>query len=177
MPVPPDFMINLVAPHLGVRIGTFWLSTFLGVISTTLIHTAIGEELGEMTSSADFHFFSFKNLVIVLVIGIAMLVPIFARRFVQSPEDTGEAQGAISLDNSPGSWRNRVESALHVLLAKIHPSWRGHRHVRSPSSDEEELSESVAVWRDNLDEEAQPHRALQTMPTLSTAHVFSDGEH
>lgn len=177
MPVPPDFMLNIVAPHLGIDIGLFWVSCFLGVISMVLVHTAIGEELGDMTSSADFHMFSFKNVLIMLVCGIAMVVPILVKRYVQPPEDAGEAQGAIHLVTDPSPWRQRIHAMLQPLLARIHPHWRqraeGFAEVAEDS--EEELSDSVSAWRNMPSTDAGSHRALQTMPTLASTHAFDDG--
>lgn len=176
MPVPPDFMLNIVAPHLGIDIGLFWVSCFLGVISMVLVHTAIGEELGDMTSSADFHVFSFKNVLIMVVVGIAMVVPILVKRYVQPPEDLDETQGAISLGTDTQPWRERIRTALQPLLARIHPHWRqrdaGFAEVAEDS--EEELSDSVSAWRNMPSAEAGSNRALQTMPVLTTAHAFED---
>lgn len=36
-PLPPHWVVNMVAPHLGIQPGMFWLSTFLGVIGTSYI--------------------------------------------------------------------------------------------------------------------------------------------
>ncbi|WFC96518.1 eukaryotic translation initiation factor 3 subunit A [Malassezia brasiliensis] len=178
MPVPPDFMLNIVAPHLGIDIGQFWVSCFLGVISMVLVHTAIGEELGDMTSSDDFHMFSFKNVLIMLVCGIAMVVPILVKRYVQSPEDDGEAQGAIRLATDPSPWRQRIRAWLQPLLARIHPHWRQQDagFAEAAEYSDEELSESVSAWRNMPSAEAGSQRALETMPTLANTHAFDDRE-
>ena len=168
MPVPPDFMLNIMAPHLGVEIKLFWLSCFLGVISMTLIHTAIGEELSEMTSSDDFRFFSGKNVAIMLCIGAAMILPMLLKRYVQSPEDSLDQQGAIHLDTHGSPLRDRIHDALSKLMKKIDPRW-GQRQSRPstsrPASDEDQflsdtesnrwpssdLDDSMSAWRQDAD--------------------------
>lgn len=178
MPVPPDFVINLVAPHLGIALPTFWLAAFLGVLSTTLIHTAIGEELNEMTSATDFPMFTAKNALIVVVVGAALVVPIVARRYVQPPEDDG-AQGTIRLEMHAPSLRARIHTALRWLLAKIHPAWRPAVRLRSPSLDNHRWGESVAAWRSAERPVASPSRTWASLPHLATDEAFpsDDDDH
>jgi uncharacterized membrane protein YdjX (TVP38/TMEM64 family) len=57
-PLPPHWVVNIVAPHLNIGLGLFWLSTCLGVAGISFIHVTIGTTLSEMTSSADFHLVS-----------------------------------------------------------------------------------------------------------------------
>lgn len=41
-PLPPHWVVNVVAPHLGIGVIPFWASTFLGIMGVTVIHTTIG---------------------------------------------------------------------------------------------------------------------------------------
>lgn len=41
-PLPPHWVVNVVAPHLGIGVIPFWVSTFLGIMGVTVIHTTIG---------------------------------------------------------------------------------------------------------------------------------------
>lgn len=187
MPVPPDFVINIVAPHLGVEIKTFWLSSFLGVISMTLIHTAIGEELSDMSSSSDFHLFSLKNMLIILVVGIAMVVPVLVKRYVQPPEDPESTHGPIHLDDAPEpaarTWRERARSGVQRLLTMIHPSWRSSNRAVDAvriddayGSDGEFGDESISAWRTVTRDTHATGRALETMPSLATDDAFNSDE-
>ncbi|WFD00436.1 hypothetical protein MYAM1_003185 [Malassezia yamatoensis] len=169
MPVPPDFMLNIMAPHLGVEIKLFWLSCLLGVISMTLIHTAIGEELNEMTSSDDFRFFSGKNVAIMLCIGAAMILPMLLKRYVQSPEDSLSQQGAIHLNTHASPLREWIRTRFYKLMKKIDPSWGYPHPSRQPNldsaSDQDEFNpetehsswpstdwdESMTAWRQEAD--------------------------
>lgn len=60
-PLPPHWVVNVVAPHLGISIYHFWLSTFFGIAGVSYIHTTIGTTLDQMTSSEDFHLISWGN--------------------------------------------------------------------------------------------------------------------
>ncbi|WFD44501.1 hypothetical protein MPSI1_003169 [Malassezia psittaci] len=168
MPVPPDFMLNIMAPHLGVEIKLFWLSCFLGVISMTLIHTAIGEELSEMTSSDDFRFFSVKNMAIMLCIGAAIILPTLLKRYVQSPEDSLDQQGAIHLDTHVSPFRESIRNGFNKLIVKIDPRWAQRQNpqpMSDPNSDQDgsdsdlehtswpstDWDESMTAWRQDAD--------------------------
>ncbi|KAL8277164.1 hypothetical protein RQP46_010412 [Phenoliferia psychrophenolica] len=37
-PLPPHWVVNVVAPHPGISIWHFWISTFLGIAGVSLIH-------------------------------------------------------------------------------------------------------------------------------------------
>ena len=73
MPVPPHFVVNIIAPHLGVPLSTFWLSTLCGVFCTSLIYTAIGKEIGQITSSDSFHIFTWQNMLLMTVVAMAFI--------------------------------------------------------------------------------------------------------
>ncbi|EGG11056.1 uncharacterized protein MELLADRAFT_29346, partial [Melampsora larici-populina 98AG31] len=47
-PLPPHWVVNLLAPHVGIELGIFWLSTCIGIMPVTLIHTQLGTTLDQM---------------------------------------------------------------------------------------------------------------------------------
>ena len=71
-PFPPHWVVNVLCPHLGIGIVPFWISTWLGILGVTVIHTTIGGSLDEMTSAADFHLISWKNffMLAAVVVGV-----------------------------------------------------------------------------------------------------------
>ncbi|GAA6009489.1 hypothetical protein JCM11491_003576 [Sporobolomyces phaffii] len=88
-PLPPHWMVNVVAPHLGISMWTFWLSTFLGIAGVSYIHTQIGTTLDQMTSTSDFHLISWQNGLGLGGIVLAVLVPVLMRRYYS--KDLAEA--------------------------------------------------------------------------------------
>jgi hypothetical protein len=49
MPLPPHNIVNILAPHLGIKVPLFWVSTFFGIFAVSVIHTTIGEKLDQMS--------------------------------------------------------------------------------------------------------------------------------
>ncbi|GJN93467.1 hypothetical protein Rhopal_006524-T1 [Rhodotorula paludigena] len=83
-PLPPHWVVNVVAPHLGISPLKFWISTFLGIAGVSYIHTQIGTTLDQMTSSSDFHLVSWQNALGLGGIILAVLVPVLLRRYFAS---------------------------------------------------------------------------------------------
>lgn len=81
MPLPPHNVVNILAPHLGIKIPLFWISTFFGIFAVSMIHVTIGEKLDQMTSADDFHLFSFRNILLLGGVTCAVLVPVFVRKY------------------------------------------------------------------------------------------------
>ncbi|EIW84128.1 hypothetical protein CONPUDRAFT_99940 [Coniophora puteana RWD-64-598 SS2] len=78
-PLPPHWVVNVICPHVGIGLVPFWISTFLGIIGVTVIHTSIGGGLDEMTSAADFHLISFKNFLLLSAVVVGALIPVALR--------------------------------------------------------------------------------------------------
>ncbi|KAH7912027.1 hypothetical protein BJ138DRAFT_1100594 [Hygrophoropsis aurantiaca] len=78
-PLPPHWVINVICPHVGIRLVPFWISTFFGVFGATVIHTTIGSGLDEMTSAADFHLISWRNFFLLSAVVIGVLTPVALR--------------------------------------------------------------------------------------------------
>lgn len=70
-----------MAPHLGIRIPLFWISTFFGIFAVSTIHVTIGEKLDQMTSPDDFHLFSLYNCLLLIGVCCAVMVPVAVRRY------------------------------------------------------------------------------------------------
>ncbi|GAA6044102.1 hypothetical protein JCM8097_008438 [Rhodosporidiobolus ruineniae] len=91
-PLPPHWVVNVVAPHLQISVWTFWISTFFGIAGVSYIHTQIGTTLDQMTSSDDFHLISWQNGLGLGGIILAVLIPVALRRFFASDiADAAEA--------------------------------------------------------------------------------------
>lgn len=78
-PLPPHWVVNVLAPHLGVRIVPFWCSTWLGILGVTVIHCTIGGGLDEMTSPEDFHLISWRNFFGLAAVAIGVMIPVGLR--------------------------------------------------------------------------------------------------
>lgn len=187
MPVPPDFVINIIAPHLGVSVVPFWISCVVGVSAETLIHTAIGEELDQMTGSKDFHLFTWRNMLLLGLVGVAALVPVAIKRMFPQEADIPPdptAEGAIRLPDDPpaprDSWLDRARDQTSSLIAMIYPPWatraRELRSARerelldpdaedSAEDDEAAQDDAVAAWRsESLSDWFRSKRPLAAMP-------------
>ena len=80
-PLPPHWVVNVICPHVGIGVIPFWISTALGILGVTVIHTTIGSGLDEMTSADDFHLFSWKNLLGLSAIVVGVLIPVGLRYY------------------------------------------------------------------------------------------------
>ncbi|KAJ7650433.1 hypothetical protein FB45DRAFT_887937 [Roridomyces roridus] len=103
-PLPPHWVLNILAPHVGISIPVFWISTALGILGVSVIHTAIGGGLDEMTSADDFHLISWRNFLGLSAVVAGALIPVglrwwFGRRGVAAPtteeEELGEEQEVL----------------------------------------------------------------------------------
>ncbi|WWC91704.1 uncharacterized protein L201_006650 [Kwoniella dendrophila CBS 6074] len=92
-PFPPHWVANFVAPHLGIGMFMFWSSCFIGIAPVSVIHVTIGSSLDSMTSAADFHLLSLRNILGLLAVVVAVLIPVGLKRvFKKDLGDLGEAE-------------------------------------------------------------------------------------
>ncbi|KAJ6513427.1 hypothetical protein C8R45DRAFT_1154750 [Mycena sanguinolenta] len=98
-PLPPHWVINILAPHVGISIPVFWVSTALGILGVSVIHTTIGNSLDKMTSSADFHLISWANFFGLSAVVVGVMIPVGLRYWfrkrgtvVEDDDDDEEAQ-------------------------------------------------------------------------------------
>jgi co-chaperonin GroES (HSP10) len=98
-PLPPHWVVNILAPHVGISIPVFWVSTALGILGVSVIHTTIGGGLDQMTSSSDFHLISWRNFFGLSAVVIGVMIPVglrywFGRGTVNVDADEGEEEAA-----------------------------------------------------------------------------------
>lgn len=95
-PFPPHWVANFVAPHLGIGVGLFWLTCFIGIAPVSVIHVTIGSSLDTMTSAADFHLLSLRNVLGLVAVIVAVLIPVGLKRvFKKDLGELGEAEGVL----------------------------------------------------------------------------------
>lgn len=108
-PLPPHWVINVVCPHVGIGVIPFWISTALGILGVTVIHTTIGGGLEQMTSADDFHLISWRNFFGLAAIVIGVMIPVGLRYWFggrakaeATAEDAPETSETESLADSDG---------------------------------------------------------------------------
>ncbi|GAA5905757.1 TVP38/TMEM64 family protein [Sporobolomyces salmoneus] len=112
-PLPPHWMVNVVAPHLGISMWHFWISTFLGIAGVTYIHTQIGTTLDQMTSTSDFHLISWQNGLGLGGIVLAVLIPVLLRKYYS--KDLSEAASDPAGPDAPRHSYDPILSARNSL--------------------------------------------------------------
>ncbi|KAJ4479973.1 hypothetical protein J3R30DRAFT_3656916 [Lentinula aciculospora] len=116
-PLPPHWVVNVVAPHVGISIPTFWISTALGIFGVSVIHTTIGGGLDEMTSADDFHLISWKNFLGLSAIVLGVMIPVGLRYWFKRGGVTADLEGqdedatGSALTPTP---RNAVDGAVFL---------------------------------------------------------------
>ncbi|WWD19642.1 hypothetical protein CI109_104104 [Kwoniella shandongensis] len=92
-PFPPHWVANFVSPHLGIGPILFWASCFIGIAPVSVIHCTIGSSLDSMTSAADFHLLSVRNILGLCAVVVAVLIPVGLKRvFRKDLGDLGDAE-------------------------------------------------------------------------------------
>ena len=85
IPVFPFFLVNLVPAFLGVRVGTYVIGTFLGIIPGSLVYASVGDGLGavlEAGRDVNLGFiFEPRFLLPIIGLGILALLPIVYKKF------------------------------------------------------------------------------------------------
>jgi len=128
-PLPPHWVVNVVSPHVGIGLVPFWISTFLGILGVTVIHTTIGGELDDMTSAEDFHLISWKNFFGLAAVAVGVMIPVGLRYWFRTQEE--------HVDGS--EYRNEEEELLAKdddedddgdIILEAGPSIANNRHVK-----------------------------------------------
>ena len=97
-PLPPHWVVNVVCPHVGIGIVPFWVSTALGILGVSVIHTTIGGGLDEMTSADDFHLISWRNFFGLAAVVIGVMIPVGLRYWFRREVDSvAGGEGALTL--------------------------------------------------------------------------------
>lgn len=85
-PLPPHWVVNVVCPHVGIGIVPFWISTALGILGVSVIHTTIGGGLDDMTSAEDFRLISWKNFFGLAAVVFGVMIPVGLRYWFRKEE-------------------------------------------------------------------------------------------
>lgn len=101
-PLPPHWVVNVVCPHVGIRLVPFWVSTFLGILGVTVIHTTIGGGLDDMTSAEDFHLISWKNFFGLGAVAVGVMIPVGLRYWFRTEEEGVEEYAIECGDEEEG---------------------------------------------------------------------------
>lgn len=102
-PLPPHWVVNMLCPHLGIKLPTFWVSTFLGIFGVTVIHTTIGSGLDDMTSAGDFHLISWRNFFLLAAVVCGALIPVGIRYFfAREVQAVGDVEDQATPIRLPG---------------------------------------------------------------------------
>lgn len=82
VPIFPFWLVNLVPALVGVRLQTFVLATFLGIIPGTFVYASLGNGLGSLVEEPDLAIV-FRPSVLVPIIGLAVLalIPVGYKRW------------------------------------------------------------------------------------------------
>ncbi|KAG8882370.1 hypothetical protein FRB98_003750 [Tulasnella sp. 332] len=147
-PFPPHWVVNVLCPHVGITLVPFFISTWLGIMGVTVIHTTIGSGLDEMTSASDFHLISWRNFFGLASVVVAVLIPVGIRWYfrgelevvneVQEQEQEIAAE-ADANGNGNGGIRD-LEAGEVSSLAKS-SEWKGKSVERWLLEDEDDETE------------------------------------
>lgn len=84
VPIFPFFLVNLAPAFLGVKLSTYFIGTFFGIMPGTLIYALVGDGLGaiiEIDANVDLDIiFAPRFLFPLIGLGVLALVPIIWRR-------------------------------------------------------------------------------------------------
>lgn len=95
-PLPPHWVVNLLAPHVGIELWIFWVSTCFGIMPVTLIHTQLGTTLDQMVGPEDLSLLNSKNLFGLGLVAIGVLVPVGIRWYWKKEiEEGGTGEGGV----------------------------------------------------------------------------------
>lgn len=81
VPIFPFWLVNLVPAVAGVKLPSYVLATFLGIIPGTLVYASLGNGLGTVVENPDPEIL-FRPSVLLPIAGLAVLalVPVWYRR-------------------------------------------------------------------------------------------------
>ncbi|GBC00785.1 hypothetical protein RclHR1_03980001 [Rhizophagus clarus] len=101
-PFPPNWFANIAAPHVGVPLKIFFIGTFFGVAAPSLIHVQAGSTIEHLTNASDFKIFSFTNVLALILIALAALLPVWIRRrFEKAENELNDGNNQVENNNNP----------------------------------------------------------------------------
>lgn len=147
-PLPPHWVVNIICPHVGIGIIPFWISTFLGILGVTVIHTTIGGSLDQMTSADDFHLISWRNFLGLSAVVVGVLIPVglryYFKRELASVQDV-EEQEDDDLDE--------VESGDQILAVGPRRPVKKSQNTQLVLMEDDETDEFLEEYDDDADED------------------------
>src|SRR6202030_4245526 len=72
VPIFPFWLVNLVPALVGVRLPTYVLATFLGLVPRTFVYASLGNGLGSLVEEPDLAII-FRPSLLVPIVGLALL--------------------------------------------------------------------------------------------------------
>jgi hypothetical protein len=147
-PLPPHWVVNVVCPHVGIGLIPFWVSTFLGILGVSVIHTTIGGGLDEMTSADDFHLISWRNFLGLSAVVVGVLIPVGLRYYFK-----GQAASVADVEQREPLLDEEDEGEEDELLAsgpRAMPKVKSFKVLADDSSgelfdDEDDEDEDVIL--------------------------------
>lgn len=97
-PLPPHWVVNLICPHVGIGIVPFWISTALGVLGVSVIHTTIGGGLDDMTSPDDFNLISWRNFFGLAAVVVGVMIPVGLRYWFRAEVESAAEEQSVEED-------------------------------------------------------------------------------
>jgi len=79
VPLFPFFLVNLAPAFTSIRLSTFVLGTFIGIIPGTFVYVNLGQTLGRIDSLSGL--VSVETIGAFVLLGIFALVPVFIRKW------------------------------------------------------------------------------------------------
>jgi len=85
IPFFPFFLVNLLSGLTRVKVSTYVVATAIGIIPGSVVYAFAGRQLGTINTLSEL--VSPRLLLAFSLLGLLMLVPIFYRKFTQTPTD------------------------------------------------------------------------------------------
>jgi uncharacterized membrane protein YdjX (TVP38/TMEM64 family) len=85
VPLFPFFLVNLAPAFTNIRLGTFVLGTFIGIIPGSFVYANLGQTLGRIDSLSGL--LSAETIGAFVLLGLLALVPVFVRKHRASRVD------------------------------------------------------------------------------------------
>ncbi|KAF8622550.1 hypothetical protein AX15_006903 [Amanita polypyramis BW_CC] len=163
-PLPPHWVVNVVCPHVGIGLIPFWISTALGILGVTVIHTTIGGGLEQMTSADDFHLISWRNFFGLSAVVVGVMIPVGLRYWFK--RDLDRVEDGIDDEECESA----SEAGDRVLA--VGPT-AGARKKGTRTDEEEEEEEE---YEDDEMEEEDEDIILEAGPSIPVKGKDEDGE-
>ena len=161
-PFPPHWVANVVAPHLDISPLLFWCACFIGIGPVSVIHVTIGSGLDKMTSAEDFHILSLRNVLGLIGIGVAVMIPTALKSVEidcrRGPSRSIDVYLVTPSDGSskrtfPGSGRTRPSFTNLISMYTMSPATRKPIHRKT-----------IVRKRPPSDQTLRPGTTLNVMP-------------